>query len=101
MVPECPIPSLRTVTRLFRVVLDVTSPDFNVEGRRWRPSIIDVFFYFFSALWADEQVNSLLEVIGLTLISRHRKKLDLRLKPGRKHYFQLISRQSLPAGARH
>jgi hypothetical protein len=51
-----PVNSLLAVTRLFRIILDVTSPDFHVEGRQWRSSIIDVFYHFFRAMWADERV---------------------------------------------
>jgi hypothetical protein len=48
--------SFIAVTRLFRIILDVTSPAFNVEDRQWRSSVIDVFYYYFSAAWADEKV---------------------------------------------
>lgn len=48
---------LRAVTRLFRIILDVTSPAFSVEDRQWQSSIVDIFYYFFSAMWSDERVN--------------------------------------------
>ncbi|RDB21389.1 hypothetical protein Hypma_011626 [Hypsizygus marmoreus] len=43
------------VTRLFRIILDVTSPYFNVENRQWRSSVADIFYFFFSAMWGDQQ----------------------------------------------
>ncbi|KAJ7285806.1 hypothetical protein C8J57DRAFT_1431486 [Mycena rebaudengoi] len=41
--------------RLFRIILDVTSPAFNIEGRQWRSSVTEIFYRFFFALWADEK----------------------------------------------
>ena len=48
---------MNAITRLFRMVQDVTSPAFVVEDRQWRSCIIDVFRYFFGALWEDERVS--------------------------------------------
>ena len=50
--------SLQAITRLFRIIEDVTSPAFVVEDRQWRSSVIDVFRYFFGALWEDERVRA-------------------------------------------
>lgn len=50
---------LVAVTGLFRIILDTTSPDFNVEGRQWRSSIVDVFYYYFGSLWTDDRVRSI------------------------------------------
>jgi hypothetical protein len=50
--------SFLAVTRLFRIVLDVTSPFFHVEGRQWRSSVIEVFYRYFGAIWMDERVSS-------------------------------------------
>ncbi|KAF9482782.1 hypothetical protein BDN70DRAFT_800871 [Pholiota conissans] len=44
---------LSSITRLFRMISDVTSPAFNVDGRQWRSSVIQIFNSYFSALWAD------------------------------------------------
>jgi hypothetical protein len=52
---------LLAVNRLFRIILDVTSPNFNAEGRQWRPSIIDVFYHYFSAIWADGRVRFMVQ----------------------------------------
>lgn len=48
---------LQAMSRLFRVILEVTSPAFNVENRQWRSSVIDVFYIYFTSLWADERVS--------------------------------------------
>jgi hypothetical protein len=56
--------SLQAVTRLFRMVLDVTSPAFNIEDRQWRSSVIDVFYHYFRATWADERVCPLFGFIA-------------------------------------
>lgn len=48
---------LSSVNRLFRMISDVTSPAFNVEGRQWRSSVIEIFYYYFTALWADPIVR--------------------------------------------
>lgn len=48
---------LSSVNRLFRMVADVTNPAFNVEGRQWRSSVSEIFYAFFSALWADDSVS--------------------------------------------
>lgn len=59
-----PVNSLLAVTRLFRIILDVTSPDFHVEGRQWRSSIIDIFYHFFRTMWADDRVCNLVAEEG-------------------------------------
>jgi len=56
--------SLSAVTRLFRIILDVTSPAFNIEDRQWRSSVIDVFYHYFSATWADERVGHFFAVMN-------------------------------------
>ena len=39
------------------MISDVTSPAFNVEGRQWRSSVIEIFYHYFAALWADPTVG--------------------------------------------
>lgn len=39
------------------MIEDATSPAFVVEDRQWRSSVIDIFRYFFAALWEDERVR--------------------------------------------
>ncbi|KAF8212196.1 hypothetical protein K438DRAFT_1230880 [Mycena galopus ATCC 62051] len=51
---------LLAVIRLFRIILDITSPAFNIEGRQWRSSIIEIFYRYFShcGLMKRNQTNS-------------------------------------------
>ncbi|RXW20753.1 hypothetical protein EST38_g5104 [Candolleomyces aberdarensis] len=46
---------LVTVNRLSRILADVTSPAFNIDGRQWRSSIGETFTTYFSVLWNDAQ----------------------------------------------
>ncbi|KAH9951250.1 hypothetical protein B0H21DRAFT_272251 [Amylocystis lapponica] len=64
---------LQAVLRLFRIILDVTSPAFNVEDRQWRSSVIDVFYYFFSCLWTDEreEIRLTVDTWSSTLLPAH------------------------------
>lgn len=39
------------------MILDVTSPFFQVEDRQWRSCVIEVFYRYFGALWMDEKVS--------------------------------------------
>ena len=49
---------MQAITQLFRIIEDVTNPPSVVEDRQWRSSVIDVFRYFFGALWEDERVRT-------------------------------------------
>ncbi|KAJ2931375.1 hypothetical protein H1R20_g5743, partial [Candolleomyces eurysporus] len=49
------IARLVTVNRLSRILADVTSPAFNIDGRQWRSSIGETFTTYFSVLWNDAQ----------------------------------------------
>ncbi|CAK5277405.1 unnamed protein product [Mycena citricolor] len=64
---------LLAVTRLFRVVMDVTSPLFNIDGRQWRSSVIEVFYRFFSALWVDEkeEIRVVVDTFTSSLLPPH------------------------------
>ncbi|EAU88627.2 hypothetical protein CC1G_12019 [Coprinopsis cinerea okayama7 len=53
---------LRTVTRLARILNDVTSPAFFVDGRQWRSTVAEVFSTFFSLLWKEEKEEIRLSV---------------------------------------
>ncbi|KAI0748219.1 hypothetical protein C8Q80DRAFT_1104066 [Daedaleopsis nitida] len=70
---------LQAVTRLFRVVQDVTSPAFMVEDRQWRSSVIDVFRYFFGALWEDEreEIRLAVDTWTQTLLPAHFNAMSL------------------------
>ncbi|KAI9070388.1 hypothetical protein FKP32DRAFT_1586228 [Trametes sanguinea] len=64
---------LEAVVRLFRMVEDATSPAFDVEDRQWRSSVIDIFRYFFSALWDDEreEIRLAVDTWTQTLLPAH------------------------------
>ncbi|KAJ7774854.1 hypothetical protein B0H16DRAFT_1508657 [Mycena metata] len=70
---------LLAVTRLFRIILDVTSPSFNIEGRQWRSSIIEVFYRYFLALWADEkeEVRLIADTLASGLLPAHLDAISL------------------------
>ncbi|TCD71881.1 hypothetical protein EIP91_000013 [Steccherinum ochraceum] len=57
----------------WEIVTDVTSPAFSVEDRQWRPSVIDIFHFFFSRLWLDdrEEVRMAVETWAQTLLASH------------------------------
>uniref|UniRef100_A0A0W0F9A2 Uncharacterized protein n=1 Tax=Moniliophthora roreri TaxID=221103 RepID=A0A0W0F9A2_MONRR len=69
---------LSAVTRLFRIILDITGPVFSIEGHQWRASITDTFFYFFSSLWADEkeEIRLAVETLSSTLLSSHFEQIS-------------------------
>ncbi|KAM6500500.1 hypothetical protein JOM56_003514 [Amanita muscaria] len=60
---------LSAVTRLFRVIQDITHPAFEVEGRHWRSSITVVLYFYFRTLWTDgkEEVRLAVKTAALTL----------------------------------
>ncbi|KAH9856975.1 hypothetical protein C2E23DRAFT_892456 [Lenzites betulinus] len=64
---------LEAVVRLFRIIEDATSPAFVVEDRQWRSSVIDVFRYFFAALWEDEreEIRLAVDTWTQTLLAAH------------------------------
>ncbi|KAF8077923.1 hypothetical protein FPV67DRAFT_1403007 [Lyophyllum atratum] len=64
---------LLAVTRLFRVILDVTSPSFNIEDRQWQSSVTDIFYYFFISLWSDEreEIRVAVEAFSASLLAVH------------------------------
>ncbi|KAF7294902.1 hypothetical protein MIND_01028100 [Mycena indigotica] len=66
------------VSRLFRIVLDVTSPAFYVEGRQWRSSIIEVFYRFFFALWTDEkeEIRVVVDTFASGLLPAHLESIS-------------------------
>ncbi|KAG1772712.1 hypothetical protein EDD22DRAFT_947279 [Suillus occidentalis] len=64
---------LLALDRLFRMVLDITSPDFEVKDRPWKHSIIDLFYHAFEPLWIDEkeEVRTAVNTWLQTLLSAH------------------------------
>ncbi|KAL0071388.1 hypothetical protein AAF712_001245 [Marasmius tenuissimus] len=70
---------LSAVTKVFRLILDITSPAQTVEGRQWRSSITDAFYYFFVSLWADEkqEIRVAVETLCSTLLPSHLDEISL------------------------
>ncbi|KAI0928528.1 hypothetical protein AcW1_005746 [Taiwanofungus camphoratus] len=64
---------LQAVSRLFRIILDVTSPAFKVEDRQWKSSVIGVFHSFFSSMWTieREEVRVAVDTWCQTLLPAH------------------------------
>jgi len=46
---------LLVLDRLFRMTLDITSPDFVAEIRPWKHNVVDIFYRAFEPLWVDEK----------------------------------------------
>lgn len=104
MILPNPLRRLQTVSRLFRMILDVTSPAFVVEDRQWQPNVIDIFFYFFSALWTDDRVrhpHAEHSILVAFLSGIFRRKSGWLLKRGHRPSFRLISMLSPLAGILH
>ncbi|KAF9264659.1 hypothetical protein L218DRAFT_195329 [Marasmius fiardii PR-910] len=64
---------LSAVTRLFRLILDIKNPAQTVDGRQWRSSITDTFYFFFESLWRDEkqEIRVAVETFCSTLLPSH------------------------------
>ncbi|KAG1891051.1 hypothetical protein F4604DRAFT_1566337 [Suillus subluteus] len=64
---------LLALDRFFRMVLDITSPDFVVKDRPWKHSVVDLFYYAFEPLWIDEkeEVRTAVDTWLQTLLSAH------------------------------
>ncbi|KAG0707722.1 hypothetical protein DFH29DRAFT_594927 [Suillus ampliporus] len=64
---------LLALDRLFRMTLDITSPDFVVENRPWKHSVVDLFYHAFEPLWIDEkeEVRTAVDTWLQTLLSAH------------------------------
>ncbi|KAG1827253.1 uncharacterized protein BJ212DRAFT_1256361 [Suillus subaureus] len=64
---------LLALDRFFRMVLDITSPDFVVKDRPWKHSVVDLFYHAFEPLWIDEkeEVRTAVDTWLQTLLSAH------------------------------
>ncbi|GJJ12125.1 hypothetical protein Clacol_006366 [Clathrus columnatus] len=69
----------RAATKLFRILLDVNSPTFEIAGRQWGLSVSDIFVQFFSSLWLDpaEEVRLAIDAWSRTLLPVHLQKITL------------------------
>ncbi|KAG7092480.1 hypothetical protein E1B28_008832 [Marasmius oreades] len=70
---------LAAVRKLFRLILDIKVPAQTVEGRQWRSSITDVFYFFFGSLWRDEkqEIRVAVEILCSTLLPSHFEEISL------------------------
>ncbi|KAF8636667.1 hypothetical protein AX17_003473 [Amanita inopinata Kibby_2008] len=68
---------LSAVTRLFRIIQDVTNPAFRVEGRHWRSSVTIVFYFYFRSLWYDdrEEIRLSVKTSASTLLLTHLQEI--------------------------
>ncbi|KAI6166988.1 hypothetical protein EDD17DRAFT_1752337 [Pisolithus thermaeus] len=48
-------PRLVGASRLFRIIMDVKSPAFQVEDCPWKICVLDIFYFFFQLIWLDEK----------------------------------------------
>ncbi|KAG1753463.1 hypothetical protein EDB19DRAFT_1903124 [Suillus lakei] len=63
---------LLALDRFFRMVLDITSPEFVVKDRPWKPSVVDLFYHAFEPLWIDEKAfRTAVDTWLQTLLSAH------------------------------
>jgi hypothetical protein len=65
--PQVSILSLNrlfALTKLSRVIQDLTNPAFEVEGRHWRSNMTAALYFYFSALWTDDKVYVLLNFLS-------------------------------------
>ena len=51
-----PLNRLSAITRLFRVLQDITNPAFEFEGRHWRSSMTVILYFYLELLWTDDKV---------------------------------------------
>ena len=54
-----PTQRFQTVSRMFRIILDINNPSFGVLDRQWKTCIPDIINHFFCALWLDDRVSIL------------------------------------------
>ncbi|THH16358.1 hypothetical protein EW146_g4274 [Bondarzewia mesenterica] len=64
---------LQAVKRLFRMILDITSPAFTLEDRQWRSSTVCIFYHYFTSMWRDpqEEVRVAVDTWSQTLLPIH------------------------------
>ncbi|VDB82999.1 unnamed protein product [Peniophora sp. CBMAI 1063] len=70
---------LRGLKRVFRIIMDAPSPDFNVDGRQWRSSVVFIFARYFRAIWLDpqEEVRTSVLAWSKTLLPAHFEQIGL------------------------
>ncbi|KAH7103835.1 hypothetical protein BKA62DRAFT_694808 [Auriculariales sp. MPI-PUGE-AT-0066] len=45
----------QALTRLFRVIMDITHPEFYLAGLKWQAAVAPLYQLFFEALWQDDR----------------------------------------------
>ncbi|KAI6150742.1 hypothetical protein BKA82DRAFT_122595 [Pisolithus tinctorius] len=58
-------------SRLFRIIMDVKSPTFQVKDRPWKICVLDIFYFFFQLIWLDkkEEIRTAVETWTQTLLT--------------------------------
>lgn len=68
-----------TITRLFRMIIDVNTPGLDIPGRQWRLSLVPVIICFFSRMWKDDRIEVRLacDTLMKTLLPSHMDTISL------------------------
>ncbi|KAF8522278.1 hypothetical protein BU17DRAFT_44873 [Hysterangium stoloniferum] len=63
----------QAVTRLFRILLDINSPSFEVQDRQWKTSVSDIINHFFCTMWLDdrEEIRLAVDTWARSLLPAH------------------------------
>ncbi|KAI6036559.1 hypothetical protein BKA83DRAFT_85522 [Pisolithus microcarpus] len=58
-------------SRLFRIIMDVKSPAFQVNDCPWKICVLDIFYFFFQLIWLDkkEEIRAAVETWSQTLLT--------------------------------
>ncbi|KAI6022693.1 hypothetical protein EDC04DRAFT_3067434 [Pisolithus marmoratus] len=64
-------PRLVGASRLFRIIMDVKNPAFQVKDRPWKICVLDIFYFFFQLTWSDtkEEIRTAVETWSQTLLT--------------------------------
>ncbi|KAI0035078.1 hypothetical protein K488DRAFT_44141 [Vararia minispora EC-137] len=70
---------LKCLKQIFRIVLDVTNPEFSLDEKQWRTGVVFVFSRFFKAIWQDpqEEIRVSVDTWAQTLLPSHREQISL------------------------
>lgn len=58
-------------SRLFRIIMDVKNPAFQVKDCPWKICVLDIFYFFFQLIWLDkkEEIRAAVETWSQTLLT--------------------------------
>ncbi|KAI6109011.1 hypothetical protein EV401DRAFT_1870641 [Pisolithus croceorrhizus] len=64
-------PRLVGASRLFRIIMDVKSPAFQVKDCPWKICVLDIFYFFFQLIWLDkkEEIRTAVETWAQSLLT--------------------------------